>query len=123
MNEPNTIKIDDVEYVRKDAITNTAPDTLDGKPYVIVRSRDQGVMSGYLESVQGQTVTLLRARQLWQWQSKFVLTDLAESGPVESGCQFSAEMSQPVVMLEACGILHCTATAGAAIRTVPAQVK
>ena len=121
MTQPETLKIDEVLYIRADAAPKPDKD-LDGKPYVIVRSRNQGVMSGYLHSYSGQTVTLLRARQLWYWKSKFVLADLAETGP-KDGCKFSAEMSQPMVMLEACAIFHCTAAAGESIRSVVAQEK
>ncbi len=120
MSKPETMMIDDVKYIRADAAPQ--PDTHDGQPYVIVRSRNQGVMSGYLDNYAGQVVTLNCARQLWQWRSKFVVADLAETGPGD-GCKFSAAMSQPMVMLEACGIHYCTAQAGEAIRSVPAQVK
>ena len=96
---------------------------LDEKPYVIVRSRNQGVMSGYLDKYEGQVVHLSRARQLWQWKSDFLLPELADKGPKPEGCKFSCEMSQQMIMLEACGILFCSAAAGAAIRAVPAQVK
>ena len=48
---------------------------------------------------------------------------MAEDGPDPSECKFSCEMSQQMVMLEACGILFCTAKAANAIRAVPAQVR
>ena len=121
MTTPNTIKIDDVEYIRADSMQHQ--DTQDGKPYVIVRSKNQGVMSGYLDGYDGQVVRLSRARQLWQWKSGFVLPEMAEGGPDPSECKFSCEMSQQMVMLEACGILFCTEKAARAIRAVPAQVR
>jgi len=123
MIKPNTIKIDDVEYVRADSFQQSDPDVLDGKPYVIVRSRNQGVMSGYLDGYEGQVVRLSRARQLWKWHTGFLLPEMAEQGPKAGGCMFSCEMTQQAILLEACGILFCTAQAGKAIRAVPAQVK
>lgn len=45
---PESIKIDNVEYVRKDSIGVAA--CLHGKPYVIVRTLSAGVFAGYLES-------------------------------------------------------------------------
>jgi hypothetical protein len=69
-------------------------------------------------------VTLLQARQLWRWNSKFVLVDLATDGPTSKWeSKFSCESEEPVVMLEACGVLYTTDRARDAIRAVPAQVK
>lgn len=120
MSKPDSIKIDDTEYVRKDVVSG-GPDECDGLRYAIVRSRDQGVMSGYVKAIDGRAVTLLKARQLWRWDSKFLLPELAEFGirKVEN-CKFSCATSEPVVMLEACGVIYCTATGGASIRDVKA---
>ena len=123
MEQPTEIKIDDITYVRKD-VAVSEPDECDGLPYVIVRSREQGVMAGYLSDRFERVVVLQRARQLWQWRSSFLLPDMAELGVTDAGaCRFSVEMSQPAEMLEACGILYCTTIAGRSIRAVPAQVK
>jgi hypothetical protein len=121
MSKPETLMIDDVKYIREDAACSE-PDELDGLKYVIVRSRNQGVMSGYLHSFSGQTVTLKKARQIWRYDSRFVLTDMAEYGVRNAeDCKFSCEMSQDAVMLEACGILVCTKKAAKSIRSVEAQ--
>ena len=121
MSKPETLMIDDVKYIREDA-AQQRPDELDGLKYAIVRSRNQGVMSGYVLSVSGQVVTLKKARQIWRYDSRFVLTDMAEYGVrnVEN-CKFSCEMSQDAIMLEACGVLYCTEKAGQSIRSVEAQ--
>ncbi len=113
------ININGVNYI---PLAN-APYEEDGLQYAIVRSRDQGVMAGFVKEEEGRKVTLLKARQLWQWSSDFVLTDLAEKGPSEKWeSKFSCEASQPTKMLEACGILYCTQVAAEAIRAVKAQV-
>ena len=115
--------IDDVEYIKKsDVRTECEPDETDGLKYAIVRSRQQGVMSGYVLSIEGQSVTLKRARQIWRYDSKFVLVDMAEYGVRnQDECKFSCESSQGVVMLEACGVLYCTKEARSSIRSVEAQ--
>ena len=118
-NEINTIAINGEEYVKLTDVQQSKPDELDGLKYAIVRSRNQGVMSGYVVSVDGQAVTLKKARQLWKWNSQFVLTDLAELGVGDSSaCKFSCESSQKTVMLEACGILYCSNTGGESIRNI-----
>ena len=122
MAKPETMMIDDVKYVREDSVKRSESAVLDGLKYAIVRSRGQGVMAGYVTSIKGQAVTLLHARQLWRWDSKFVLQDLAESGVrTASRCKFSQSSSQETVMLEACGVLFCTKTAADSIQQVAAQ--
>lgn len=117
-----TIEINGKKYFRADQIKATEPKELDGLRYAIVRSRNQGVMSGYVSDVQGQTVTLKKARQIWRYDSRFVLPDIAEYGVRNpNNCKFSAEMSQDAVMLEACGILYCTKIGAESIMAVEAQ--
>ena len=122
MSKPETIKIDDVEYVRK--IDATQPKTYEGMEYCIVRSRDQGVMCGYVESIMGRTVKLHQARQIWRYDSTFVLPDIAEHGMRNPDkAQLSVAMSQPCFMLEACGVLTCTDKAAEQLIGIKAQSK
>jgi hypothetical protein len=94
----------------------------EGLKYAVVRSRDQGVMAGFVKSIDGRRVTLLRARQLWRISCAFVLTDLATKGTTSRWeNKFSCEAEEPTEMLEACGVLYCTDKARDAIRAVPAQ--
>jgi hypothetical protein len=117
-----TIEINGQRYVREDQILSSEPKELDGLRYAIVRSGNQGVMSGYVVSVEGQSVTLKRARQIWRYDSRFVLADMAEFGVRNADdCKFSTEMSQDAVMLEACGILYCTKVGADSIISVKAQ--
>lgn len=123
MSKPNSIKIDDVEYVRAGSLPQPDINT-DGLKYVIVRSRDQGVMSGYLVGYEGRAVTLRKARQVWRYDCKFVLTDFAELGPRDaSKCKLSCEVSGDTIMLEACAIIPCTKEGGEQIRAIKAQSK
>lgn len=121
MSKPDSLMIDDIKYIREDSVSSK-PDELDGLKYAVVRSRNQGVMSGYVKSINGQAVTLLRARQIWRYDSRFVLTDMAEHGVRNAGsCKFSCESSQETIMLEACGVIFCSKKGGESIRSVEAQ--
>lgn len=123
MSEPKTMQINNVKYVREDAIKQQDVNT-DGLEYVIVRSRDQGVMSGYLVGYEGTTVKLIGARQLWHWDSRFVLPDLAELGVRHKDkCKFSCGISGETTIFSACAIMPCTKDGGESIRSVEAQSK
>src|SRR5690606_40675884 len=77
----DTVTINGVEYVRKDSVKNEAQ-TLDGKPFVIVRSTTASPFFGYLESedLVNKTVTLVQARRIYRWYGAATLSQLAESG-------------------------------------------
>lgn len=126
MSNPNeiTMTIDGVEvdFIRKGSAPE--PSTVDGLNYAIVRSREQGVMCGYVESIEGRTVTLRHARQIWRYDSTFVLPDIAEKGVRNvDACKFSVAMSQPMIMLEACGVITCTKIGAKSLQSVPDTVK
>ena len=116
----NEIEVNGVKYIRKDSINNQEPGIEEeGLKYAIVRSRNQGVMSGFIKEVNGQTVILKKARQIYRYDSSFVLPDMAEFGVRNpDNCKFSTEMSQDMVMTEACGIIYCTKTGMESIRNV-----
>jgi hypothetical protein len=79
-------------------------------------------MCGFIDKIEGRQVTLSSARQMYRYDSHFVLTDLAEFGPRRASvCMFSAEMSKPMVMLEACGVIFCTDKSRDELRAVVAQ--
>jgi hypothetical protein len=117
-----TITINGVEYIEKSAASVAAIDC-SGMTYCIVRSRDQGVVCGYVDKpneIVGRAVTVHSARQIWAWDSSFVLMDLAENGPRDvSKMKMSVALSASFRMLEACGIYPC-ADGGASLRAVPA---
>lgn len=117
MNEK--IEINGIAYVPESYAT---PGTGDGLRYAVVRSYAQGVMAGFVKSVEGQHVTLVKARQLWRWGSDFVLVEMANSGPSDKWeNRYSEESVCEVDMLEACGVLYCTEEAMLAIRAVKAH--
>ena len=78
MNEPKTICIDDVEYVRKDSrqvevTTFTGEETVAsrmiGKP-VIVRSRNEGINVGIVVVADETGVELKDCRRIWYHKPK-----------------------------------------------------
>lgn len=92
MNKPETIKIDDVEYVRKGTETKYAKE-LDGKSFVIVRSTTASPFFGYLEKEDevNKTVILVNARRIYEWYGAATLSQLAESGTSQPDkCKFPA---------------------------------
>ena len=119
MSKPQTIKIDDVEYVRADEVKNLSrADKLDGMEYVIVRTYLAGVFAGYLESRDGQEVVLRKARRLWYWNGAASLSQLAEEGVSKpQDCKFPREVSK-VQLLQAVEILDCTQKAKESIQGV-----
>jgi hypothetical protein len=116
MSKPTTIKIDEVEYIRKD-LAPTPAQSLDGRKYVIVRTYSAGVFAGYLDQRNGQEVVLLKARRLWQFFAAS-LSELAQSGtPDASKCKFPEEVDK-VELLQAIEILDVTDKAKKSIDSV-----
>jgi hypothetical protein len=93
--------------------------------YCIIRSREQGVMAGFvleIGGINGRTVKVDQARQIYRWGSKFVLIELASFGPRRLEEQrYSAPSDQPVLMLEACGVIPCSDEAAKQIQEVPPE--
>jgi hypothetical protein len=117
MSKPETIKIDDVEYVRKDSSQKV--ESLDGMPYQIVRTYSAGVFAGYVASRNGQEVVMKKARRLWYWVGAASLSQLAEEGssnPKE--CKFPCEVNT-ITLTQAVELLDVTAKAKANIASVP----
>ena len=81
--KPETIKIDEVEYVRKDAIKQKA-ETVDGMERCIVRSYGAGVFIGYVaeqkSEVNGINIILKQAKRIHYWDGACSLTQLALEG-------------------------------------------
>jgi hypothetical protein len=114
----NEIEINGVQYIRKDSI-KTKAETLDGLPYVIVRTYSAGVFAGYLKSRNGKEVVMLNARRIWQWAGAASLSQLAMEGtkkPLE--CKFPCKVDK-VELTEAIEVLYCTEVAYESIKEVP----
>lgn len=115
----DVIKIDDIEYVRKDSITvNQKAEKLDGLKYVIVRTYSAGVFAGYLKKQEGKEGTVLKARRLWYWDGAASLSQLAMEGVSKpENCKFPVEVDQ-IVLTEIIEVLDCTKKAQDSIKGV-----
>jgi hypothetical protein len=118
MSKPETITIDDVKYVRADAVPQTAQ-KLDGMEYCIVRTYSAGVFAGYVKERNGKEVTLVNARRLWMWEGAASLSQMAMEGTSKpTKCKFPCETALHYVT-EAVEVIPCTAKAQASIASVP----
>jgi hypothetical protein len=117
MSKPETLKIDDVEYIRKDSISAQAVNS-EGLVYVICRTESAGVFAGYLFEREGREVTLIDARRIWRWAGAASLSQLAMSGTSDpDNCKFPEPVDK-VLLLEAIEILDCTERARKSIQSV-----
>jgi hypothetical protein len=72
--KPNTIKIDDVEYIRADGSSPIAEN------YYIVRCYGSGVFAGEIESKDAEKVVMTNVRHLWHWDGALCTDDLSVNG-------------------------------------------
>ena len=106
------INVNGHDYIRSD-LTKQEPFKNDkGLPYAILRCYRAGVVCGFAEPVGGEIVRVHRARQMYRWNSDFVLIDLATKGINKAeGCRFSVENARPVTLTDVCAIIECTTMA------------
>lgn len=117
MGEITTIKVNEVEYVRKDQINSPAIQ-LNGMPYVIVRTYSAGVFAGYLESRKGKEVVMRNARRIWYWDGAASLSQLATDGTSKpQNCKFPCPVDI-ITLTEVIEILNCTEKAKKSISEV-----
>jgi hypothetical protein len=111
--QPNTIKIDDVTYIREDMVKDKPP-----TDYKIVRTYSAGVFAGYIESRNGQEVVMRNARRIWYWEGAASLSQLAMSGTsAPQKCKFP-EVVDRVELLQAIEIIDVTEVAKKSIESV-----
>lgn len=112
-----TITINNVEYVRKDQVSNVVP-VVDGMKYVVVRCDRAGVFAGYLATQDKQCVTLKNARRLWYWNGAASLSQLAMEGVSKpDNCKFPCEV-QSIDLTDAIEIIDATEKAKNSIQGV-----
>ena len=106
---PEIIKIDEVEYVRKDSIS-----TIDNNDdYCIIRTQNAGVHYGKLfETELGiGRVVLKNARRIWYWDGAASLSQLAKEGVSKpQNCKFSVPVPE-ITLLQVIEIIPCTLSA------------
>jgi hypothetical protein len=75
--------------------------------FVILRSRDQGVMCGYVRSFAGRTYEIEEARQIHGWSDGAnTLCEMAVSGC--GLARISEPTVRPVIVHDVCGVYLCT---------------
>jgi len=128
MSQPTTIKIDNVEYVRKDSIqqaveVESAEDFKESQigTKVIVRCKDAGVHFGTLVSYEGREALLLNARRLWYWKciKGHSLNAVALYG-LHKDSKIPAAVEK-IALTDACEIISCTAEAAESIESMAAH--
>ena len=119
MGKPRTIKIDEVEYVRKDSIkTNEEAEKMYGLEYKIVRTYSAGVFAGYLKEYENGECVLLNARRLWRWSGAASLSQLAMEGISKpEGCKFPCEVTK-IKIIGVIEVIDCTEKSRASISGV-----
>jgi hypothetical protein len=119
--QPKTIKIDNVEYVRTDAIVTPAQ-KLDGLTYCIVRTYSAGVWAGWVDLENyGEQMIIKDARRLWRWWSEFTLSALATTG-IKAGKEKENKYAMPVsevFLTNVIEIIPCTEMAKSQIIAQP----
>jgi hypothetical protein len=86
--------------------------------FVVVRTESMGAFAGYLESRDGTSVVLSKARRLWYWAGAASLSEMAVRGvsrPTE--CKFPAPID--VTLFGVGEIIDTTEAARASIEAVP----
>ena len=99
MTNPITIKVDDIEYIRKDDAQKPL-----GKE-VIVRTYSAGVHIGTIKERQGNEVVLLNARRLWQWKGAFTLNAVATNGVDRKNSRISVSTPE-ILLINVCEIIN-----------------
>lgn len=85
----------------------------------LVRSVDAGVFFGEITKMDGDTVVMKDARNIWYWSGAAGLNELAESGvtrPTE--CKFTVPVEE-IIIFRVCEILSVTPKAAACLDSVP----
>lgn len=98
---PTTVRIDNVEYVRKDAMPPSGPDS-------IVRTYSAGVHIGEVVKQDGKTVVLKNARRLWSWSGAFTLNAVAVAGVNRKNSRISVPVPE-ITLTEAIEVIPVSA--------------
>ena len=106
--EINEVEINGTKYVKKDSVSNTIAESLDGLEYKIVRTYSAGVFAGYVKSRNKDEVVMMKARRLWYWDGAASLSQLSVDGVSKpESCKFPCEIDN-IVLLGVIEILSVT---------------
>lgn len=85
MSKPETIKIDDVTYVREGSCQLAEP--VNGLKYCVIRTYSAGVHIGYVKEFgikAPQHAKLLKSRRLYNWTNACSLSQVAMDGVADT---------------------------------------
>jgi len=122
MAKPETIKIDDVEYVRADK-KNLAPET-DGMKYCVVRTYSAGVHIGYVRELgtkHPQYAKLINYRRLHYWDEAASLSQVAMEG-VNSSSRIAVEIPE-IELTDVIEVIPCSSDAASFFKKAKAWKK
>jgi hypothetical protein len=106
MENLETIKLNNVEYVRKDQL-KTTPETL--KNIVMIRTYSAGVHFGELVSREGKEVVLKNAHRVFYWTNACSLSQLAIQGSQNKNTENKISVAVPeIILTEAIEIIPMT---------------
>ncbi len=115
--EPKTLMVNDMKYVREDQIKEVAK-SVKGMPYVIIRADRAGAFAGYLESRVGGEVVMQECRRLYYWDGANSLSQLSIDGVSKpQNCKFPEAVDRAEI-LGVIEVLPCTEKARKSIATV-----
>jgi len=111
MSKPETMMIDDVKYIREDAVKdNTEHTNTDGLPMVAVRSATASPFFGYLVKHQDKQAELLEGRRIREWHGAMDLSQMAVEGVTEPNkCKFGVACH--ITVDNVSEVIRCTETA------------
>lgn len=108
MNQPETIMIDEVKYVRADSVGNIAEE-VDGMKYCVVRTYSAGVHIGYVKEFADkhpQHAVLLKSRRLHYWDGAASLSQVAMDG-VNGSSRIAMELPE-IELTDVIEVIPCS---------------
>lgn len=107
--EINEIKVNGIDYVRKDSVNNQSLATeKNGLRWVMIRTYSAGVHYGLLKERNGKEVTLLDSTRVWYWSGAASLSQLATEGTTNpNDCKFAVVLPE-LILTEAIEIIPIT---------------
>lgn len=122
MNEPEAIKINDVEYVRVDS--NQLAEPVDGMKYCVVRTYSAGVHIGYVAEFgekHPQHARLVKSRRLHYWNGACSLSQVAMDG-VGSDSRIAMEIPE-IELTDVIEVITCSTKAANFFKEAPVWKK
>lgn len=122
VNDENTIIINGIEYIRKDAVQLRYPEATDGMKFGIIRASEAGVHAGWIKTIDTstRTVELVGSRRMFRWFARS-LSGASLEGVDPSKCKFGDPIGivdDPHIVAGFCEVIPCTEEAQKAIEAV-----